>query len=536
MSNSRGSIVLVAGLALVWLICWVLLRDAGSPAQKDSVGSTARGVGALRTESPAINDKKFVAGDLRREAAPEADGSIVVTVKDEAGGVVAGADASWVARIAAVYVPGDLRLLGSTDSVGRFSVGADRIPVGASLVIAKPGYVTQAVRIMGPKSYGVVLAASAPLRVKAVGEDGMPLQDVVIVAYEKSAIYGILQWQELDFVSGFSELACCCSGRTGADGYATLHLPARHFSVAAFARDRVMTSVPESADMAVQGGSERQVVMAMLAGVVWEFVDQRGEPVRVIAQKSTVAAVGAQINNVFAKMRRTSIRKSIAGDAGNRVVVLDSSANRPIDEGYGTASVSALVDGYGVVRAEASLARWDLARPVQVMVGRDAGLLGALQIDGDEALCGVAEDAVAVIGGDAVHGMVWRPRCGMKYTVPVGDYQIVRLHDRKVIKVAHVRPNDESGAERLAWEDLGPHLNVVVKTSSGEEPFGCEIVIQKDGESAPQRFVPSDPSRFVVPLEPGIYSVVVSCGGIRREFGRVQVVYGLAKVDCLLES
>jgi hypothetical protein len=536
LSNQRGSIVLISGLALVWLVCWVLLRDTGAPMPIDSVGPTARGVGALRTESPVISATKAVAEDLHREAPSEAGGSIVVTVTDEAGGMVAGADASWVARIAAAYVPGDLRLLGSTDSVGRFSVGADRVPGGASLVIAKPGYVTQALRIAGPKAYGVVLAASAPLRVKAVGEDGAPLQDVVVVVYEKSATLGILQWQEHDFVSGFSELACCCSGRTGADGYATLHLPARHFSVAAFARDRVMTSVPESADMAVQGGSERQVVMAMLAGVVWEFVDQRGEPVRVIAQKSTVAAVGAQINNVFAKMRRTSIRKSIAGDAGNRVVVLDSSANRPIDEGYGTASVSALVDGYGVVRAEASLARWDLARPVQVMVGRDAGLLGALQIDGDEALCGVAEDAVAVIGGDAVHGMVWRPRCGMKYTVPVGDYQIVRLHDRKVIKVAHVRPNDESGAERLAWEDLGPHLNVVVKTSSGEEPFGCEIVIQKDGESAPQRFVPSDPSRFVVPLEPGIYSVVVSCGGIRREFGRVQVVYGLAKVDCLLES
>lgn len=147
MSNQRGSIVLISGLALVWLVCWVLLRDTGASMPIDSVGPTARGVGALRTESPVISATKAVAEDLHREAPPEAGGAIVVTVTDEAGGMVAGADASWVARIAAVYVPDDLRLLGSTDSAGRFSVSADRIPVGASLVIAKPGYVTQALRI-----------------------------------------------------------------------------------------------------------------------------------------------------------------------------------------------------------------------------------------------------------------------------------------------------------------------------------------------------------------------------------------------------
>lgn len=538
MSKQLHSLVLLCVLAVLWLVCWTLSYGWHSVVEPEVPIPASSSSGAGRSNPVDANEARDSQVAVRRESAMLAEVA-VLTVRDENGDAVEGATVSLSSRRAVVLDVADISKIGICDDRGQFSIQAGRVQRGSTLVVEKDGFVPSSLVVSAQLDYVTVLHRAACLQVRAAGEDEVPLSDVVIVAYDKSATAGVMRWRSDDMMTVFSGLSSCCAGRTGPDGCARLAVPRGRYSIAAFARDRVMAAVPQAADLSQGGTVEREVRMAWLGGRVCEFVDGTGRELSVLAHAVQVETDGVAINNVFARMQRSAIKTTMARAtaSSHTVVVLDATASRPSPSVFGKAVVWAWLDGAGIVRTTMDLLRWGTGSPHRVVVEESGKMLGVLRIDAVPEIRNVVEEGLGIVclDNDTGRQMVMRPKCGVSLRVPTGVYEVIRLFDKKVVKRVSVSPDDGSGLVMLEAVDVGPHILISVKLSSGEIPYGCVVNVAREGVGGSQRLAPPDPSCLVIPVESGTYSVTVTCGDVVRQFPGIHVDNGVTVVNCLLE-
>jgi hypothetical protein len=479
---------------------------------------------------------------------PPGEAKFSVTVMDQERRPLGDAAVAMAPRPASAYQANIVKHLGLTDPTGTLEASASRLREEGlpSILVQKLGYVSGNIDdIEGGKHYEILLAPSAILRVRTIESSGRPVAGVVVVAYEASAVLDFMRWFEGDLpLAAFRNSSCYGVGRTGADGVAEVHLPRRRYSIAAFGRSHAMAAVPGSVDLGEGAPRDQTIEMARVMAAVCEIVDANGMTARVLGRNVKYSKRARPVTNMFARMQRDQMIKALASagdsEAKNRIVAVDvvSDDDDRIDH---VATITAMIEGHGPMTFEAQMGEAIAPTQHRIIASGKAESLGRFLVGSQDAsVREFISDSIAVTFVDdpedrANPEVVFRVTAGESYSIPAGRYRIVRREDRQVVKQVEVVAGSSIDVS-LTPDEVGCHLRIVSKLSSGESPYGLKINVTSAQSSHFNRtYRPDSPVLVTIPLPEGVYDVTLEYGGRVKRNPSIVVRPGLTRLDAVLD-